>query len=167
MLFLLYFLVSGGWVIIEFKLTTITCCQCQPLQYVMFATQLHAMFPTRFPTLSDATPTSQMNEAATEGEICQFVMQSYRSFEQALYENVFEHLPATPRLEGEGEPSTDIAWGHPVGAELLKGSNPHFIASLTQEPGAGLCSSRILDMMTVVLAAHSRQFQQLEHAADR
>ncbi|CAM9902765.1 unnamed protein product, partial [Laminaria digitata] len=35
----------------------------------------------------------QVHEAATEGDICKFVMRSYRSFEQALYENVAERQP--------------------------------------------------------------------------
>lgn len=111
--------------------------------------------------------TFQINEAATDGELCRFVMQSYRSFEQKFYENVFDHLPPTHRLADDGEQPTVIALGNPVRVELLRGASPHFIASLMRESGAESCVSRLVDMMAMMTRAHSRQFQGLEHAADR
>lgn len=107
-----------------------------------------------------------MNEAATEAEICQFVMQSYRSFEQGVYENASQRLLVTHKLGGEGKPPTDMAWGEPAVADLFRGSNPHFIASLMPAPGEGSGSSGILGMMAMMLRTHSRQFERLEHAAD-
>lgn len=104
-----------------------------------------------------------MNEAATEGEICQFLMQSFRSLEQALYENVFEHLSTTHVNEGDDEPST----GNPVSVEMSGESSPHFVASLMRESGDGSRSSGILEMMTMTLRTHSSRFQRLELAADR
>lgn len=108
-----------------------------------------------------------MNEAATEAEICQFVMQSFRSFEQGIYQNAVQRLLPTHKLGGDGEPSTDMAWGESSVADLFRGSNPHYIASLMPAPGEGSGSSGILGMMTMMLRTHSRQFQRLEHAADR
>lgn len=131
----------------------------------MLTAQVHVIFTTPFLTFPDAI--FQMNEAATEAEICQFVMQSYRSFEQGIYETAFERLLTTDIRGGDGEPSTDMAWGNRAVADSLRGSSPHFIASLMPEPGEGSRTSAILGMMTRMLRTHSRQFQRLEHAADR
>lgn len=108
----------------------------------------------------------QMNEAATEGDLCQFVMRSYRSFEQAVYQNVVDHRSTSCGPRGDRELSGDIASADPVGEDLLSGSRPHYLAFLIRE-GAGSHSSGILDMMTMMTRQHSRQFQQIEHAADR
>ena len=106
-----------------------------------------------------------MTKVVTEGDISKFVMQSYRSFEQALYENVAEHQPTAHSLEGDGEPSADVAPAAPVGAELLNGSRPHFFASAMRE-AAGSRSSRIVNILKTMTRRHSRQFQLIEHAAD-
>ena len=109
----------------------------------------------------------QMTKAATEGDICRFVMRSYRSFEQALYQRVAdEHRPTADNLEGDSDASADRASADPVGAELLSGSRPHFFASVMRE-GAGSCSSGMLDMITVETRKHSYEFRLVEHAADR
>lgn len=108
-----------------------------------------------------------MSKAATEGDICRFVMRSYRSFEQALYQRVAdEHRPTADSLEDDGDPPADKASADPIGAELLSGSRPHFFASVMRE-GAGSCSSGILDMMTAETRKHSYEFRLVEHAADR
>lgn len=116
--------------------------------------------------LTLCTVALQMDTAATEGDICRFVMRSYRSFEQALYENVVEHEPTAHGLEGDGDPSADIAPADPISADLWSGSRPHYFASVMRE-GAGSRSSGILDLMTMMTRKHSHQFQLIERAADR
>ena len=93
-------------------------------------------------------------------------MRSYRSFEQGFHENIAEHRPTAHSLEGDGEPSTDITSGDPIGPDLVNGPRPRFFASVMRE-GAGLCSSGIVDVMTMVTRKHSRRFQRIEHAAGR
>ncbi|CAM9441707.1 unnamed protein product, partial [Laminaria digitata] len=82
-------------------------------------------------------PIPQITHAATEGEICKFVMQSYRSYEQALYQNVVEHRPTSGSLGVDGEPSVDTAPAYPLSDDFLTGSSPHFITSLLREQAAG------------------------------
>ena len=94
-------------------------------------------------------------------------MQSYRSFEQALYQNVVEHRPSARGLGADGGHSTDSAPTDPDAADLLRGSSPHFITSLILQQEAESGSSDLLDMMITMLKAHSRQFEQIELAARR
>ena len=108
----------------------------------------------------------QMNEAATEREICQFVMRSHRSLEQAMWQNIVEQQRNACSLGSEDEVSADTASLDPVGVDLQSGSWPLFLASVMQE-GAGSRLSDTLDMLTTMMRNYSRQFERIEHAADR
>ena len=134
-----------------------------PLQYVMDA--LFFIPPDRSFVRSFVS-SFQVNEAATERDIFQFVMRSYRSFELVLYQRLVGCRPTNCGRGGDGKPSSDFASADPVGADLLSGSRPHFFASLMRE-GAGSYSSGMLDMMAMMTRDHSCQFQAIEHAANR
>ena len=95
-------------------------------------------------------------------------MQSYRSFEQAVYQSVIEHRPTARSLGSDDEePPAHIAQTDPGAKDFLRGSSPHFISSLIREQQAGSGSSSILGMLLTMLRSHSRQFEQIELAAGR
>ncbi|CAM9640330.1 unnamed protein product [Laminaria digitata] len=113
-------------------------------------------------------PIPQITQAATKGEICKFVMQSYRSFGQALYRSGVEHhRPTAGSLGADGEPSADMAQADPLSDDFLRGSSPHCITSLMQEQVVDSGSSGMLDIMMTMLRENSRQFELIEHAAGR
>ncbi|CAM9290873.1 unnamed protein product [Laminaria digitata] len=107
----------------------------------------------------------QMSEAATEGDICQFVMRSFRSLERAIYENVREdQATAHGRADG-GDRSPGIASGGATGAAALEESHPHFLACLVRDQGPAPCPSSILDIMRKMMRKHASEFNRIEHVA--
>lgn len=109
-----------------------------------------------------------MSETATEGDICQFVMRSFRSLEQAIYENVVEDRAASAAhgCLGDGETGADtVASGGDAGVETLGHSHPHFLACLIRDQGPAPCPSSILDIMRKMMRKHASEFHRIEHAA--
>lgn len=113
-------------------------------------------------------PPVQMSETANEGDICQFVMRSLRSLEQAIYENVVEDRAASAaggRL-GHGETHADTyASGRAAGADTLGQSRRHFLACLIRDQGPAPYPSSILDIMRKMMRKHASDFYRIEHAA--
>lgn len=109
-----------------------------------------------------------MSETANEGDLCQFVMRSLRSLEQAIYENVVEDRAATAadgRL-GDGETRADTAAsGRATDADTLGQSHQHFLACLIRDQGPAPCPSSILDIMRKMMRKHASDFHRIEHAA--
>ena len=106
-----------------------------------------------------------MNEAATEGAICQFVMRSFMSLEQAIYEYVVGDRASAHGCVGEGETRADTASGGTTGSDPLGESNPHFLACLMRDQGPAPCPSSILDLMRKMMRKHASEFYRIEHAA--
>lgn len=94
-----------------------------------------------------------MTAAAAEGDICQLVMRSFRSFEQAIYENLVEDREsADPGRVGGGDTCTDIAPGGVADAD-------------TRYEGPAPYPSRMLDMVRNVMRKHASELERLEHVA--
>lgn len=126
---------------------------------------MHIAFATRFASLFGNV--LQITQAATEGEICKFIMQSHRSFEQDFYRNVVEHRSIDRSLGSDGEASAEVAAANFGADDFLSGSRPHFITSLIREREVGSGSSGMLDMIITMLKQHSHQFEKIEFAAGR
>eukprot|EP00904_Undaria_pinnatifida_P005091 jgi/Undpi1/1711/HiC_scaffold_11.g05101.m1 len=109
----------------------------------------------------------QISQAATEGEICRYVLQSYRSFEQAVCQNVFNTRPSARAVEGEDEPSYDKVPPDTADVEFDAGSASRVVTSLMKEQAMEAGYSGVVDMMIAMLKAHSIRFERLEQAANR
>ena len=83
-----------------------------------------------------------------------------------MWQNIVEQQRNACSLGSEDEVSADTASLDPVGVDLQSGSWPLFLASVMQE-GAGSRLSDTLDMLTTMMRNYSRQFERIEHAADR
>lgn len=109
----------------------------------------------------------QITEAATEGEICQFVMQSCKTFEQVLHDKVKEKCLTSRGPRDEGDVSTVVSTAEPMDAQLAPESSAHFIATLIRERKEGTAGDGMLDTMMGLIKQYPHQFQRLEQAADR
>lgn len=109
----------------------------------------------------------QISDVATEEEICRYVLQSYRLFEQTMYKNVVEHRPTARVLGGDDEPSANKVPPDAARNDFDVGSAKHFVTSLIKEEAMETGYSGIVDMMMAMLRTHSAKFKRLEQAANR
>lgn len=108
-----------------------------------------------------------MGDIATEGELCRFVMQSKRVFEQTVYGDAWEQrIPAGERDDGV-EPNAGCAPEETKVAGEPTEQHPHHNLSLFQEGSNGPSAGKLLSTMLEKLKEHSGQFERLEQAVDR
>lgn len=116
---------------------------------------------------SSTVASTQINQAATEGEICQYILQSWKSFEHTLYKKVNESRIRARGLGGDGGTSADVSTADDAEANISPESSAKFIVTLVRELKEGSASDGIVDTIMAMLKDYSHDFNRLQHAADR